>query len=302
MISLIICTYNRDKYIYDTLKYIANNEFSKEKYEIVLINNNSTDDTEQECFRFQKDFPECNFCYFIETNQGLSHARNRGIKEAKGEVLVFLDDDSFVDNNYLKNLEDNLKKNPDSAAFGGKITPLFESGVTPTWLSKWTYSWVSAIDMGNSTRLFTKKQYPIGANMGVTKSCLDQYGIFNVSLGRSKKNLMGGEEKDLFDRIMKGNEKVYYFPNIEVNHVIPETRTTKEYIIKMGQGIGMSERLRTLAISKARYLKRIFSEGIKWMASIILCVGYTIFLNPQKGTILITFRWNVTKGLLGVEN
>ena len=299
MFSLIICTYNRDKYIYDTLQHIAENEFPKERYEIVLINNNSTDDTEQEVFRFWKDFPEYDFRYFIETNQGLSYARNRGIKESKGNVLVFLDDDSFVEKDYLKNLEKNLEKSSDLAAFGGKITPLFESGITPVWLSKWTYSWVSAIDLGEATKLFTGKQYPIGANMGFTKKCIDKYGSFNTSLGRSKKNLMGGEEKDIFDRIMRNNEKIYYFPDIEVKHVIPEARTTKDYICRMGQGVGMSEKLRTLGLSKTAYIKRIFSEGIKWIASIILCWGYTLAFKPQKGTILIAFRWNVSKGLLG---
>jgi len=298
MFSIIICTYNRDKYIYDTLKYIAINDFSKEKYEIVLINNISTDNTEQEIFRFENDYPDIPIQYFVETNQGLSHARNRGIKEAKGDVLIFLDDDSFVAKDYLANLEENLKINADLAAFGGKIAPLFETGVPPAWLSKWTYSWVSAIDMGATTKLFLGKQYPIGANMGFTKACIEKYGTFNTALGRSKKNLMGGEEKDLFGRIMKNNEKVYYFPNIEVNHVIPESRTTKEYIIRMGQGIGMSEKLRTLDISKTAYQKRIFSEGIKWAASIILCLGYIFSFKPQKGTILITFRWNVSKGLL----
>ena len=96
------------------------------------------------------------------------------------------------------------------------------------------------------------------------------------------------------------NEKIYYFPDIEVKHVIPETRTTKDYIRRMGQGVGMSEKLRTLGLSKTVYIKRIFSEGIKWIASIILCLGYTLSLKPKKGTILITFRWNVSKGLIGI--
>jgi len=82
-----------------------------------------------------------------------------------------------------------------------------------------------------------------------------------------------------------------------VQHVIPESRTTKDYIKRMGQGIGMSERLRTLDISKIAYLKRLLSEMIKWVASFILFFGYTIQLQPYKGSILLLFRWNVTKGL-----
>ncbi|MDR1585310.1 MAG: glycosyltransferase family 2 protein, partial [Prevotellaceae bacterium] len=141
MLSIIICTYNRDNYLYNALKSIAENDFPFSDYEIVLINNNSTDATETECSRFQNDFPQVDFRYFVETNQGLSYARNRGIRESKGEILVFLDDDAFVGKNYLRNLQKNIETNPDWAAFGGKITPLFENGKTPEWLSKWTYSW-----------------------------------------------------------------------------------------------------------------------------------------------------------------
>lgn len=298
MFSLIICTYNRDQYIYNTLKCIAENRYPTEKYEIVLVNNNSTDQTENECFRFQKDFSDIPIRYFVETNQGLSHARNRGIQEAKKDVLVFLDDDSFVDVDYLHNLEEYLHNYSDFTAFGGKIDPLFESGKTPAWLSKWTYTLVSAINLGNKVTLFKGTQYPVGANMGFRKECFEQYSLFNTALGRSKKNLMAGEEKDIFNRIKSDNGMIYYFPNVRVQHVIPESRTTKSFICKMGEGVGRSEKLRTLDISKSSYAKRIFSEIIKWGGSIVLCLGYILSLQPKKGTILLAFRWNVSKGLL----
>lgn len=297
-ISIIICTYNRDKYIYDTLRQIAENHFPTEQYEIILINNNSTDSTEKECLRFQSAFPEIRFHYFIETRQGLSYARNRGIKESQGELLVFLDDDAFVCKDYLENLSRQIHWYPDLAAFGGKITPLFESGITPPWMGKWSYSWVSALNMGKQVRLFKGKQFPTGANMGFLKSCQERYGYFNTELGRNKNNLMGGEEKDYFNRLKAGNERIYYFPDIEVRHVIPEKRTTTEFIIKLAIGIGKSERLRTLNISKKAYFRRLIAEAIKWGASVILCLGYTLALTPSKGGILLLFRWYVTKGLL----
>lgn len=298
MISIIICTYNREKYLYDALRHIATNVFPAESYEIVLVNNNSTDNTEQECERFEKDFPKVNFRYYVETNQGLSYARNRGISESRGDILVFLDDDSFVKPDYLTNLHHNLMNHPEAMAFGGKITPLFESGETPKWLSKWTYSWVSAIDKGNDIVPFEGNSYPIGANMGFRKDCIDQCGLFNTELGRSKKNLMGGEEKDLFNRVKEKGFKILYFPDIEVEHVIPPQRTTLDYIKRLGRGIGMSEKLRTLNISKWEYVKRLGMELIKWGGSIILGIGYTLLFSPRKGWVLILFRWNVTAGLL----
>ena len=302
MISVIICTYNREKYIYRALQCLAQNDFSTDLYEIILVNNNSTDQTEAQCQTFHQDYPQVTFRYFIETNQGLSHARNRGIVEAQGDLLVFLDDDSFVNPDYLQNLAHYIKEYPDMAAFGGETTALFETGVTPNWLSKWSYSWVTTINLGNAVTLFTGNKYPVGANMGFKKEYFEKHGLFNTALGRSKKNMIGGEEKDIFNRAHKKTEKIYYFPLLKVQHVIPENRTTRDYIVRLGAGVGMSEKLRTLSISKSCYIKRIFSEIIKWIASFVLFFGFTVALKPQKGSVLLLFRWHVTKGLLSRTN
>ncbi len=299
MLSVIICTYNREKFLYDALQHVAVNNFPTKDYEIVLVNNNSTDSTESECHRFATNFPQVQFRYFVETKQGLSHARNRGIEESQGDILIFLDDDSFVKPDYLQNVQKQMDSHLEAMAFGGKITPLFESDETPKWLCKWTYSWVSAIDKGDKVVPFEGNSYPIGANMGFRKACLDQCGNFNTELGRSKKNLMAGEEKDLFNRLKEKNMLILYFPDIQVEHVIPPQRTTKDYIVRMGQGVGMSERLRCLNIGKAALWKRYFSEFVKWCASIVLWLRYTICFRPAVGNMLLLFRWNVTKGLLG---
>ena len=298
MFSVIICTYNRDKYLYDALQHVAANSFPTDEYEIILVDNNSTDRTKEECQRFESDFPYVKFRYFVETNQGLSHARNRGIRESEGDILVFLDDDSFVKPDYLHNLQRQLTEHPEASAFGGKITPLFESGKTPKWLCPWNYSWVSAIDKGNTVVPFAGSSYPIGANMGFRKSCFDQIGNFNTELGRNKQSLLAGEEKDLFNRMKERQMSVLYFPDIEVEHVIPEKRTTKDFIARMAYGIGISERLRCKKAGNAALAKRHLSELFKWTASVGLWVVYALRFRPIVGNMLMLFRWNVTRGLL----
>ena len=298
MLSLIVCTYNRDKYLYGALQCIAENGFPTEAYEIVLVNNLSTDNTEAECQRFQNDYPAVDFRYFVETSQGLSYARNRGIAESRGDTLVFLDDDSYIQKDYLVNLQKQLDAHPNADAFGGKIDPVFESGETPKWLSKWNYSWVSAIDMGDKVCPFTGKAFPIGANMGIRKAMLAKIGVFNTELGRSKKNLMGGEEKDLFERIRQQGGNIYYFPDVLVQHVIPPSRTTKDYVKRLGEGVGRSERIRTLGVSRWKYVKRLFSELVKWGGTLVLWLGFALKGQFEKGNILFTFRRKVTSGLL----
>lgn len=297
MLSIIVCTYNRDKYLYGALQCIAENGFPVEAYEIVLVNNMSTDNTEAECHRFESDYPDVNFRYFVETDQGLSFARNRGIKESQGETLLFLDDDSYIQQDYLKNLQRQLNDHPEADAFGGKIDPVFESGEAPKWLSKWNYSWVSAIDMGEKVCQFKGKAFPIGANMGIRKAMLDKTGVFNTQLGRSKKNLMGGEEKDLFERIRNHGGSIFYFPDVVVHHVIPPSRTAKDYVKRLGEGVGQSERIRTLGVSKWKYVKRLFSEMVKWGGTVVLWLGFAFKGQFEKGNILFTFRQKVTQGL-----
>lgn len=301
MFSIIVCTYNRDKYLYGALQCIAENGYPADAYEIVLVNNMSTDNTEDECRRFRNDYPDVDFRYFVETQQGLSFARNRGIEESRGDTLVFLDDDSYIQPDYLINLQRQLEAHSDADAFGGKIDPVFESGEAPKWLSKWNYSWVSAIDLGTEVCPFTGKAFPIGANMGIRKDMLSRIGVFNTELGRSKKNLMGGEEKDLFERIRQHGGNIYYFPDVLVQHVIPPSRTTKDYVRRLGEGVGKSERIRTLGVSKWKYLKRLISELVKWGGTTVLWLGFALKGQFEKGNILFTFRRRVTSGLLRKE-
>jgi glycosyltransferase involved in cell wall biosynthesis len=298
MISIIICTYNRDKYIFNTLKSIAENDLHCDKYEIVLINNNSTDNTEFECFLFQKKFPEVNFRYFIENNQGISYARNRGVTESVNKIMCFIDDDETVKPNYFKVISNFFDNHPDAVLCGGRVEPVFESK-KPTWLSHFTLQPITGYyNKGNKIKIILGKDYPGTGHASLKRELFDKYGFFNTDLGRKGSCLLGSEDKDLFLRIIEAGEKCYYLPEAVVYHHIPQKKLTKDFFNRLTYSIGRSEKLRTQNISKTKYFKRLFSELIKWAASIVLFVGYTLILQPQKGTMLLLFRWNVTKGLL----
>ena len=296
MLSFIICTYNREKYIYECLSRLAKNT-AKEGWEIVLVNNNSTDHTAAECERFVKEYKPKNYRYVVETQQGLSFARNRGIAEAKGDWLVFLDDDAMVGADYIANLQNHLNQHPEAGAFGGQIEPFFEDG-EPDWYSKWSMGFVSAIDRGENVHAFPANKFPIGANMGVRREVIEKVGDFNTELGRTGNNLLAGEEKDLFNRIREAGYEILYFPNIGVKHCIPGKRTTKEFVMRLAEGVGISERLRTKKIGTFAYIKRLCLECIKWGGTLVIWCQYAIQGYCAKGNILVVFRWNVTKGLI----
>ena len=299
MLSVIICTYNRDKYIYNVLKSLAENTLSKDLYEIVLIDNNCTDNTRSECERFTTDFPQVTFRYFVETNQGLSYARNRGIKESKGDVLVYVDDDALVNPEYLQTYYSFFDQHSDIEAAGGAIIPRYETE-EPSWMSHFTKVLITCYKYhGDQIREFPKNDFPSGGNAAYRASVFEKVGLFNVELGRKGDSLVGAEEKDIFDKMTTLGMRFYYLPNAILYHLIPEKKLTKEYFDRLTYSIGKSERMRTLNIGKGKYLKRLVSEAIKWAASIVLCIGHAVTGCPTKGWKLIQFRWNVTKGLVG---
>ncbi|MDR2954734.1 MAG: glycosyltransferase family 2 protein [Prevotella sp.] len=297
--SVIFCTYNREKYLYNAMKSIADQQFPYAAYEIVLVNNNSTDDTEAVCNRFRQDYPLINFRYFIETNQGLSYARNRGVSESRGEILIFVDDDATVFDGYLSAINTFFKTHPEVRACGGPIVPVYEAD-KPRWLSHYTEQLIGgALYEGNNEKPFRNGKYPGGGNSAFRKEIFEKYGLFNVELGRKGTGLIGAEEKDLYDRLTKGGEAFYYLPRMGIYHYIPQKKLTESHFTELTYAIGKSERIRTKGVASKAYRSRVFSEVKKWIGSIILFFYYTITLSPSKGWKLLQFRWYVSKGLLG---
>ncbi len=296
-ISIIICTFNRDKYIYALLQSIAENEFPTEKYEIVLVDNNCTDNTKEECQRFQETYPHIAINYCVENNQGLSYARNKGISEAKAEIIVFVDDDAKVNSQYLQSYFNFFQENIHSYAAGGAILPIYETS-EPNWMSYYTRQLVTGmLYLGEKQKPFSKGKFPGGGNAAYRKIVFDKIGLFNVELGRKGNSLIGAEEKDIFDKMTSLGMKFYYLPTAILYHIIPATKLTTEYFYRLTYSIGVSEKYRTLSISKLKYVKRLVLESVKWAASLLLWIYYALQFQIRKGNRLIVFRFQVTKGL-----
>ena len=299
MISVIICTYNREKYIFRVLESLAKNDYPYSEYEIVLIDNNCTDGTAAELERFKASYPEVSFRYFLEPSQGLSYARNRGIRESKGEILVYVDDDAFVDAKYLANYAELFNRRPDIDAAGGPIIPYYESGIEPEWMTYHLKRLLTGfLYFGDSERDFPGKNYPGGGNAAYRKAVFDKIGLYNPDLGRNGENLGCGEEKDIFDKMTAAGMKFVYVPECILHHMIPQYKLEQEYFDRVTEGIGTSERLRTLKISKAKYLKRLFQEAVKWGGTFVLALSYLLRLKPQCSSKLLRLRWNVTRKMI----
>jgi len=297
MISVIVCTYNRAHYLADTLDHLLHQSAAIDDFEVLVINNKSTDDTEDVCTQFSTKNPAFPFRYIVEMAQGLSFARNSGIKEAKGDVLTFIDDDAFAQVDFIKHIQEHFESNAQTLAVGGKIIPKYEDG-EPRWMSKYLLPLVAALDMGDKIKPFPKSKFPIGANMSMRKEVFDDYGIFDVNLGRKGSTLEGSEEKDLFSRITKSGANIMYIPQTVVHHIIPPKRVSLSYIKNQAIGIGKSERTRTLQKGRSTFLLFLIGESIKWAGTIVLSIYYFLKLKPAKAGMLLRFRAFVSRGIL----
>lgn len=298
MISTIICTYNREQYIRQVLEALTDTDFHD--YEILVVDNNSTDSTPLIVGEFITSHPTMRVKLLHETRQGLSHARNCGLANAGGDLIIFLDDDAIPCRNYLALAAQSMSRHPQAGAFGGRIIPVFEGGKPPKWLCRWSLSWVSGLDYAKGTCRFSRDKYPIGANMGFRRETLDCLSEgFNAELGRNAGNMMAGEEKEIFGRLSRAGIEVYYFPEVKVQHMIPQSRTTTDYVRRFADGVGRSERLRTQ--KEGSYPRRLLSEALKWIATFVLSIGYLLIGRPTCATTLVLFRAHVTRSLLGAK-
>ena len=299
MLTVIICTYNRAKYIGNLLESIAANDLPKSEYEILLVDNNCTDNTREVCKAFAAAHPDVQFRYTVEPEQGLSAARNKGIKEAKGEYLVYIDDDALVDTWYLRTIYEYMVAHPEISAVGGPIIPLYETH-EPEWMTRYTKELLCGyLYFGNQERTFPGDRYPGGGNAAYRAEVFQQVGLFNTELGRKGNSLMGAEEKDIFDKMKAHKMRFMYLPRMILHHIIPQKKLERDYFDLLTCQIGISERKRTLAIGKGKYINRLAKEGVKWGGTIVLLCFYTISFHPTKGWKLVLFRRNVTRGLLG---
>jgi len=281
------------------MESIALQDYPRNKYEIVLVNNNSTDSTEELCNIFRKKYPDISFTYCIEKLQGLSYARNRGIRESRGELLVYVDDDATVFPDYLKAYDDFFETHPSELAAGGPVIPYYEAP-PPKWLSHYTEALLTGC-LYNGEKLvpFKNGMYPIGCNTCFRAEVFEKFGLFNLELGRKGAGLIGAEEKDFFSRLFAAKKKVWYVPGARIFHHIPAQKLTESHFRKLSYSIGISERIRTLSVSKTAFAKRLLQEMLKWAASVALFCLFLVKGQISKGKKLLEFRHNVTKGLLG---
>lgn len=220
--SVIVCTYNR-AHLLDDLLAALEAELAGADAEIVVVDNASTDGTEAVVRAAAVTVP---LQYVLEPRLGLSHARNRGVVESTGEIVVFIDDDALPAPGWLAAHLRPYADDPRLGTVGGPIQLRYAEGVRePWWLSPLFHGTLGAYDMGPVVRPYDDgTATPPGGNMSLRRAALDEAGLFDTELGRSGDSYLAGEEFVLVHRLYSAGWSGRYIPEALAFHLVPAER------------------------------------------------------------------------------
>lgn len=273
-ISVIIPTYNRAHILPMAIESLLNQEFEKSDFEIIIVDNNSKDNTKEVVEKYIKGNPNFSIRYVFEPRQGLVYARHAGAKNAKFEILSFTDDDGILSSIWLKEINRVFEMDEQIVAVAGKIT-IHWDGKPPDWVIPYE-PLLGKLDYGNEIRI-EKKLSINGGNFSIKKDVLFKLGGFNPD--QIGEWLIGDGEVGLVNKLHMADYLMGWAPDALMKHyqVVKKNATLKD-IKRRYINNGRCVPYRIYAIEKRGIIglvKNLFSALIKM---IIWVIYFTISL------------------------
>lgn len=232
LISVVVCTYNRAELLANALQTLCEQTINKSHYEVLVVDNNSKDNTSSVTKDFSLRHPNIRYCF--EIRQGLSHARNRGWQEANGLYVAYIDDDCKVPTQWLRIAKEIIDQIA-PAVFGGPYYAFYNSP-KPYW---WK-DWYETFELSPKPRPLRRLEYLRGGNIFFRRKLLEDMCGFDAVLGMSDKKLGYCEETELQRRIRETmpNEAIYYDPKLHVFHLVRPEKMTSPWILNSSFACG----------------------------------------------------------------
>jgi glycosyltransferase involved in cell wall biosynthesis len=274
-ISLILCTYNRCQSLVKTLESIAASVLPESaEWEVLVVDNNSSDQTRDVVEGFCHRYPR-RFRYVFERQQGLSFARNTGIRESEGEVIAFTDDDVIVEPDWLWNLTSVLHTG-ESAGAGGRIVAMWP-GPIPGWLSTDPDNLGPYGEFNLGPQAGPLRRPPYGANMAFRREVFEKHGDFRTDLGRTGSSLQGREDVEFANRLLNSDQPLWYEPSAVVRHRVQQCRMEKKYVLNWWYWYGRSE-VAELGAPPGKWLFKgvplcLFRRLARWTLQSMISIG-----------------------------
>jgi glycosyltransferase involved in cell wall biosynthesis len=238
-ITVAICTWNRAPLLTRTLEQMTRLEVPDTiTWDLLVVNNNSTDATSVVIASFADLLP---IREHFEARPGLSHSRNRALDEARGDYILWTDDDVLVDTRWLTAFVATARRHPEGSIFGGPIEPWFSVAPDPVILQAFPAlrHGFCGVDHQTTEGPLAPRQYVWGANMAFRRAAID--GLrFNTALGVGPRCFKVGEEKDFINRVRHRGGSVIWSPEMRVRHYIDPARMTCGYLTRFYVGSGQT--------------------------------------------------------------
>lgn len=257
LLSVVICTYNNAESLAITLQQVLQQKISSpELVEVVVINNNSSDNTAEILEGIQAT--GFTFNHYFEPSQGISYARNTGFEKAHGDYILYTDDDADIPHYWLEKYLLKITTHNMDCMFG-KISIIWDMP-PPWWYETERYQGLfAALDYGDTERKVITKQHPfLSKNVCIKKSCLIEIGGFDPRLGRKGKILTGGEEILAFYRLIEAKKTIFYCPDLVVGHRLKPREYSEENITN--QYLACAKPI--LQIAKLQPGKKLFKKPL----------------------------------------
>jgi len=244
VISVVVCTHNRPELLSRCLRSLARQTVGKDNYEIIVVDNASTDETSQVIRDILESEPNFRSC--VEERRGANHSRNAGACLAQGEYLAFIDDDAVAYDDWVAAIMDFSLRYPEVAAFGGPYDA-YCSIPLPDWFPP-EYG---TLFLGEEERpIRVGDEWITGTNLIVRKDAFKAAGGFHDKLGSVKDGVFYyGEEIRLIVELSRAGNGIYYVPSIRVRHFIRDEKINLKYLILSGYRVGRTSSL-TVGIKK----------------------------------------------------
>lgn len=220
-VSVVISTYNRADVLPRAIQSLLDQAFDPERFEIVIVDNNSNDDTRQTVQAFLEKTP--NLRYVFEPRQGVSYGRNAGIRAARAANIAFTDDDVRVSPSWLSTIVKVLAEHPEVGCVGGRVLPNWD-GPWPAWLTREHWGPLALVDYGDAPFYVNARRRLclITANVAYRRAVFDQIGMFSAhvqTLGRA----VATEDHEILLRLWRAGGQGLYWPELTATaDIVPE--------------------------------------------------------------------------------
>lgn len=234
MLTFAVCSYNRAGRLAGLIPIMRRQE-CRVPFEILIVDNNSTDDTRAVVQGLaEQDGPPVR--YVFEPEQGIPYARNRALEESMGgDYLVFIDDDEIPRPGLLNAAIDALEQDGADCA-GGRVEVIFKAGERPSWLGDELLGFLAEIDHGEKAFWITDRSTPIWtANVAYrTDIFRDNEDLrFDVRYNRRGQQVGGGSDAVMFWALLEHKVRIRYRPDMVVEHYVEPWRLRRRYFLKL---------------------------------------------------------------------